>query len=223
MAKKEEIKDLKRFISERGLTRSFTRYRDIRSRRKLSVDVVYDNYDGTQRRGKVYAIRSRRGTDFLDFFTLRVVGRTRLKPRAAIIALKTTRTDDRSFNVRGWSVKNNIRTNMFRLTNERTDYSYNETLQRTRITRSTNSTPKNKYGRVVVDATYYAANGDKIRVRAPSNSGISLWRASDRDKAINQAIERGSVIAGFSPIGVVVHNLWFEYKRDKMGRLTRIR
>ncbi len=219
-----EAKDLKKFLKERGLTRSFKTFKRIKKKRGLQRELVFSNYDGTVSRKRILIIREKNRTVVRDFATLRPLATSRKKDLKEVWkSISTDGVDKRAFSVKTkagkWEVKNTKKVFGIKLSNERKMVSYNKTLNRLRTITMTNS-PGKKFGFAVVDAIYFSADGKKKRVQARSSGGFDLRR--EKSKALNDALRNGAAIAEFSPVDVEVVDYWFEVWKDEFISLKRV-
>ena len=218
---KTTVRDFKKFLKQRALTRSFNQWNKIKKVKKTVIPVAYSNYDGTSRRSKVYVFRQGNRTVFRDFNTLKVIGSSKRSKAAAIKDLNSIKKEKKGFNVRGWSVSYNERNNGLKLKNANVTYSYNQAKQRLRSVTKTNSVKRNKVGRVICDLTYISKSGIKVRVQFASPID-DIYKSSVRKNRIEWCISNGSREAGFSPIDVIINAVWYEYWEDRNEKLKKI-
>jgi len=218
-ATKEE---LGKFLKERNLTRSFNTWSSLRKNRKRIVEVVTSNYDGTQSRKRIYAIRTKYGTTFRDFKTLKSLGKSRSKLKEALTKLnsyKNIKLPADSFN--GKAIENKAKINVVKLKNASSTYSYNKAEQRLREMRKTNTVMRNKVGSVGCDIEVRKGKNN-FRMRVRSRFGI-LNNKKTREGLIDENIRLVSGKAGYTPDEIIIHEVWYEYWLDKKEKLTRIR
>jgi len=219
---KGTVKDFNKFLRQRDLTRSFNKWKKIKSSKKKVIPVVFDNYDGTQRRGKIYVVRQGNRTLFKDFNTLENLGSSRKKVNLALKQLFGKKKENKSFFVKGWNVEYQEKKNSIKLKNKHITYSYNESLNRLRSVTRTNKSRSNMEGRLTCDLTYVGKTGTKSRIQISSPSAFLNSKAK-REKQINWCIIRGTGMAGFSLVDVIINDIWFEYWQDRQEKLKKIK
>ena len=210
------------FLRERNLTRSFNKWKSIKSKKKRIVEVSYSNYDGTSRRGKVYVFRQNNKTIFRDYNTLNIVGRSKQKIQKAIQAAFTKTISKKPFDVRGWNVTHADKETKIKLKNISKQQSYNSALQRLRTVERRNTTKRKTQGMIVTDLTFISKGGVRKRIQIRSRMAF-LNTKQTKDKLIAENIGNGSGLAGFSPIDVIINGVWFEYWSDRREKLRRVK
>jgi len=223
MAKRFDQKEVKRFLRERNLTRAFKTWKSIRRNRKTVVDVAFPNYDGTDRRGKVYVYRRSGMTFFKDFNTLKTLGKSRKGVKNAIKSLFTRdAVVKKPMDYKGIKTDFDFKDTKIHLKNSSLQQSYNVSLQRLRTVERTNKVKKKKMGMVVCDILYIGKGKAQNRVQVRSSYGF-LSKKSQRDQKIQECIRNGLNLAGFSPIEIQIKGIWFEYWSDKNVSLKKVR
>jgi len=222
MAKRISQKEIRKFLSERKLTRSFNTWRSFKGKRKRVIEIVSSNYDGTQSRSRVYAVKTRYGTSFRDFVTLRVLGKSRSKPDDAIKKINSFKNVSINETFNGKEIVNKARINEVKLKNVKSVYSYNKSEQRLREMRKTNTVIRNKVGSVGCDIEVRKAGAKNFRMRVRSRFGI-LNTKKQREAFIDENIRLVSGKAGYTPDEIIIHEIWYEYWLDKQEKLSRIK
>ena len=225
MEKKEA--ELRRFLRERGLTRSYSEYRKL-PRRRVSTEITVDDFERGSRRQRLIITREKGYTRIRDFSTLKVIGRSRQPINDVIKSFDKTKKEKRSFNLkvngRDWSIRNERKIKAVHLKNESKITSFNKVLGR--LTEITMTNDPRKYSTVrghrvktegfaVVDAVYVSASGQIARVQSRSKGGFHIGTKRGQDDAVADALHNGSVMVKFSPVDVVVKDFWFEVFKYK--------
>jgi len=221
MAKRVEEKELRQFLIERKLTRSFNTWQSYKRKKKVILEVVSSNYDGTQSRSRVYAVKTKYGTSFRDFTTLRALGKSRSKLDEAIKKVSRYKSISVNNYFNGKEIVNKARTNEVKLKNVKSVYSYNKSEQRLREMRKTNTVVKNRVGSVGCDIEVRKGT-TKVRQRVRSRFAI-LNTKKQREQLIDENIRLVSgKFAQFTPDEIIIHEIWYEYWHDKQEKLKRL-
>lgn len=231
MVKDEQARQ---FLKERKLTRSFTEFKKLKGFKKRNIEVVFNNFDGTSTRKKIIVVRKNDVTQFRDFRTLQILGRSRRTTFKAISSLRQSPaikrlklkpfslSNDGKKKFRDWNIQNNVKRSSINLKHQVKESTFNNTLQRLRTRVTSNNPQSGKFGHVVVNVTLIAADGIKKRVEARSFGGVNLSDRKQRDMALNNAINNSAAVAGFTPIEIIINNFWFEYLIERRTKLIRV-
>lgn len=211
-----ERKEYERFLRERGLTRSFHSYQGLKGKKKTSVELTFNNYDGYSRREKVLLVRTKYGVQFRKFDTLQVIGRTREKNFSSALK-KLDEYKVERISVRGKDIE--IKRQKLKLKNVISYGSYNKTLSRLR-TRTYSNSPPAKVGHVV--AKIRAMKDGKWMVQeAHSSGGYMLRSKKDVRKALDEAIGNCFAALEFTPDAWELIDWWFGSIRDSYSTVSR--
>jgi len=220
MEKDQKLRLYKKYLKERKLTRSFNTWYSLRKRKKKIVEVVTSNYDGTQSRKRLYAFSSKYGTIFRDFNTLQVLGKSRSKLKIAIDKARKSETLEVNKFFNGKRIEWKAKKNQIKIKNINSTYSYNNTEQRLREMRKTNTIIKQRVGSIGCDIEI---SKGMSRFRMRIRSRFMIINKDNINKAVDENIRVVSSKAGYTPDEVIIHEIWYEYWYDKREKLVRIR
>ena len=206
--------DLKQFLKEKGLSREFARFKKIKKLRKTRVPVLFSNYDGTNRASELILTKEKGKTIIRDKDSFTIVGRSSKSVRAVRTELQTRQRQAIDLkSSRGWTLKSNIKHSAIPIKNESKYISRNNVIDRNTEVKLTNKSPKGKFGFVIVDVTVIGMKNEKKRVQARSSGPSPLWNKIERSKRIDEALINATAVAGFSPSEIIIHDIFFEYRR----------
>lgn len=234
---------MRRFLRERGLAKTFRRFRRYRKTPKRFIEVAQTLEDGSVERRRLVLQKEMGRTVVRDFLTLdrlasseKTIPKTVEKLRKRVkfsrdvkidyVKLKTDKITGKITRERvrrEYDVKIDMQMSKLKLKIERKKQSYNPQTQVLRTKVITNRPKRTKVGSIVVDATIIKGDQQR-RVQSRSRHGFNLSGSEDRERALQDAIDNAPAVADIgTPDAVVVHHFWFEYFFDKREELISVR
>lgn len=206
-------KEYRAFLKERGLTRSFTIYQNLKGKRKFNIELSLSNFDGISRREKALLTREKDGVRIRDFITLQIIGSSKSKNFSTVIKeLNEKKTVRLSIKGKDFEMKEP----KIKIKNIIAYSSYNQALNRTRI-HEYSKIPSRKMGHVVVKIRAKKGMRKWLYQKAHSSGGFNLRDSKQVKQAISEAVGNCFAALEFTPDTWELLDWWYGSYYDVKG------